>query len=50
MTIRKYKSLDAITKEAAKINIELLETHCSFSFRVFKNKQTTFLHIFYKTI
>jgi hypothetical protein len=48
MTIRKYSSLDAITKEAAKISIELLETSVSYSFRIFKNKQTTFLHIYYK--
>lgn len=48
MQIRKYSSLDAIKKEAAKIGIELLETTVSYSFRIFENKQTTFLHIFYK--
>ncbi len=49
MKIRQYKSKDAIQKEADKINVELFETPISSSFRIFKNKQTTFLHIFYKT-
>jgi hypothetical protein len=49
MKIRKYSSLDAITKEAAKVNKEVYETTIAFYFRIFVNKQTTFLHIFYKT-
>ena len=48
MQIRQYKTLDAITKEANKLGIELNETNVSYSFRVFENKQTTFLHILYK--
>jgi len=50
MKIREYKSLEALQKEAAKINAELLETNISWSFSIFKNKQRTFLHIYYKTM
>ena len=48
MKIRKYNTLDAITKEANQQGKELFETNVSYSFRIFVNKQTTFLHIFYK--
>lgn len=48
MKIRKYNTLDAITKEANQQGKELFETNVSYSFRIFINKQTTFLHIFYK--
>ena len=48
MIIRKYRSLDAIQHAAKVSNVELFETNVSYSFRVFEDKQTTFLHIFYK--
>lgn len=48
MKIRKYNTLDAIRKEAAQQRKELFETPVSYSFRIFENKQTTWLHIFYK--
>lgn len=50
MQIRNYTSLEAIQKEADKIGVQLYETNCSYSFRVFENKYCTFLHIFYKHI
>lgn len=48
MTIRKYNSLEAIQKEANQQKIELFETPVSYSFRIFKDKQTEIIHIFYK--
>lgn len=48
MTIRKYNSLEAIQKEANQQKIELFETLVSYSFRIFKDKQTEIIHIFYK--
>lgn len=48
MKIRAYNTLEAITKEANKQKVQLFETNVSYSFRIFINKQTTFLHIFYK--
>ena len=48
MTIRKYNTLEAIQKEANQQKRELFETPVSYSFRIFKDKQTEIIHIFYK--
>ncbi len=50
MKIRKYKTLNGLRMEAEKINAILDETRISWSFSIFKDKQRTFLHIFYKPV
>lgn len=50
MQIIKYPSLEAIEKEAAKQYATLLESPIAVSFRVFENRQTKTLHVYYKPI
>lgn len=47
MTIIKYKSLQELQQVANDKNIDLFQCDVSYSFRVFKNRQTIEFHVFY---
>ena len=50
MQIVKHSSLEAIEKEAEKQHATLVESPIAFSFRIFENRQTKTLHVYYKPI
>lgn len=46
--IRKYTSLEALQKEAAKVGKTVNETDICFSFYIYENRQAKYFHVYYK--
>jgi hypothetical protein len=50
MVIRKYTNKESLLKEANKIGLkesDLTVCHASISYRIFKNKNCSYLHVYY---
>lgn len=47
MKIIKYKSLQELQEQANNKGVELFQCDVSYSFRIFKNRQTIEFHVFY---